>query len=144
MATTVEPSSGCGTFQGYDRGRQPTGLKNRHRSVSATRPDRPKTKTMTLGILVRRICNFTIKAISVSDQNQASGSISSCTTRINLPALSRYKRHAARFDLLRDHRAGLTRSSLRMAPLGYAVECGEVLWRSRLGAGNDDLIVQVA
>jgi hypothetical protein len=29
---------------------------------------------------------------------------------------------AARFDLLRDHRAGLTRSSLPMAPLAYAVE----------------------
>jgi hypothetical protein len=41
-----------------------------------------------LGIVVRRICNFTIKATSVSDQNRASGSISSCTTRINLPALS--------------------------------------------------------
>ena len=79
-------------------------------------------ETVRTGDSGQRICNFTIKAISVSDQNQASGSISSCTTRINLPALSRYKRHAARFDLLRDHRAGLTRSSLRMAPLAYAVE----------------------
>ena len=57
-----------------------------------------------------------------SDQNRASGSISSCTTRINLPARSRYKRHAARFDLLQDHRVDLTRLSLPMAPLAYAVE----------------------
>jgi hypothetical protein len=31
-------------------------------------------------------------------------------------------RHAAHFDLLRDHRAALTRSNLPMAPLGYAVD----------------------
>ena len=37
------------------------------------------------GMLVRRICDFEIAAISVSDQNRASGSISSCTTRINQP-----------------------------------------------------------
>ena len=36
QATTAEPSSkGCGTFQGYDRGRQPLRLKIRHRLLAA-------------------------------------------------------------------------------------------------------------
>ena len=51
------------------------------------------------GIVVKRICNFAITAVSVSDQNRAFVSISSCTIRINLPAPSLYRRHAVRFDL---------------------------------------------
>ena len=51
------------------------------------------------GIVVKRICNFAITAVSVLDQNRASVSISSCTIRINLPAPSLYRRHAVRFDL---------------------------------------------
>ena len=50
-------------------------------------------------VVVRLICDFTIAAILVWDQNRASGSISSCTTRINLPVPLLSKRHAARFDL---------------------------------------------
>src|SRR5262245_39074067 len=86
-------------------------------------PTSTRRRRFELAILARRICDFTIAAISVSDQNRASGSISSCTTRINPKALSLSKRHAARFDLLRDHRAGPTRSSLPMAPLEYAGDC---------------------
>ena len=51
------------------------------------------------GIVVKRICNFAITAVSVLDQNRACVSISSCTIRINLPAPSLYRRHAVRFDL---------------------------------------------
>src|SRR5262249_906596 len=75
------------------------------------------------GILVRRICDFTTTAISGSDKNRASGSTSLCTTRINALVALLSKRHAAHFDLRRDHRAaGPTRLRLPMAPLGYAVE----------------------
>ena len=56
-------------------------------------------ETVRTGILVRRICNFTITAISVWDQNRASGSISSSMTRTNRPVPWLSKQHAARFDL---------------------------------------------
>ena len=74
------------------------------------------------GIMVRRICNFAIRAISVSEKNQVCGLISSCTTRINLPVLLLYRRHAARFDMSRAHRATRRPSRLPTVPLAYAVE----------------------
>src|SRR5580704_11884831 len=74
-------------------------------------------------MLVWRIYDFMTIRTLVWARNRAYDSISSSTTPISLQGVSLSKRHGARFDLLRDHRAeGPTRSRLPMAPSAYAAE----------------------